>query len=137
MNKKTVPSAYSKCGGAVSANWNIAVKICLIAAVIILSAPSPAHAYIGPGAGFAVAGSFFVMLGPLAEPEACELIASSPIPVTPEDAQWILTRSERWPILLQILCRECLAALEDGEVGDAWRGEGLRQMAPFRHLLTQ
>ena len=30
----------------------------LLTAVVVLLAPSPAHAYIGPGAGFALAGSF-------------------------------------------------------------------------------
>jgi hypothetical protein len=76
-------------------------------------------------------------LGPLAEPEARELIASSPVYITTEDADWILTRSGCWPILLQILCRERLIALQEGEIGDGWREEGHHQMAPFRHLLTQ
>jgi len=33
----------------------------LIALLIVLLAPSPAYAYIGPGAGFALAGSFFAV----------------------------------------------------------------------------
>ena len=33
----------------------------LLAALVVLVFPSPAHAYIGPGAGFAVAGSFFAV----------------------------------------------------------------------------
>jgi hypothetical protein len=33
----------------------------LIAVLFLLASPSPAHAYIGPGAGFALAGSFFAV----------------------------------------------------------------------------
>jgi hypothetical protein len=74
-------------------------------------------------------------LGPLAEPAARELIASSPIPFPAADAGWILAQSGCWPLLLQILCRERLIALEEGETNDDWRGEGLYQMIPFQHLL--
>ncbi len=75
-------------------------------------------------------------LGPLTEPEARELIASSPVPFPPADVDWIVTQSRRWPLLLQILCRERLITLEEGESDDTWREEGLRQMAPFHHLLS-
>ena len=74
-------------------------------------------------------------LGPLTEAEARALIASSPIPFPAEDVAWILEQSGRWPLLLQLLCRERLAALEEGETGAGWQAEGLRQIAPFRHLL--
>jgi hypothetical protein len=76
-------------------------------------------------------------LGPLAEGEARELIASSPRPFDSADADWILEQSGRWPMLVQILCRERLLALEDGEVGHGWRADGLAQLAPFRHLLAE
>ncbi len=79
---------------------------------------------------------FRTKLGPLTEPEARELIANSPIPFTGDDIDWILTQSGRWPILLQILCRERLVTLEEGETGPTWRDEGLNQIAPFQHLLT-
>jgi len=72
-------------------------------------------------------------LGPLTKPAAHELIASSPILFPPNDADWILEQSGCWPLLLQILCRECLIALEDGEDGDSWREDGLRQLEPFRY----
>jgi len=36
-------------------------KLLLLAVFFILATPGYAHAYIGPGAGFAVVGSFFVM----------------------------------------------------------------------------
>ncbi|NES97333.1 MAG: helix-turn-helix domain-containing protein [Desertifilum sp. SIO1I2] len=74
-------------------------------------------------------------LGALTEPEARELIASSPIPFPEDDIEWILAQSGRWPILLQILCRERLCTLEDGETGDNWREEALQQTQPFVHLL--
>ena len=39
-------------------------------------------------------------------------------------------------MLLQILCRERLVALEEDEAGDTWQQDGLDQMASFRHLLA-
>ncbi len=74
-------------------------------------------------------------LGALTEAEARELIASSPIPFPEEDVEWILMQSGRFPLLVQILCMERLFILEDGETGDEWREEGLRQIQPFAHLL--
>jgi predicted AlkP superfamily phosphohydrolase/phosphomutase len=37
----------------------------LLTAVVVLSSPSPAHAYIGPGSGFALAGSFLAAFAAL------------------------------------------------------------------------
>ena len=74
-------------------------------------------------------------MGALTEVEARELIASSPIPFPEDDIKWILDQSGRWPMLLQILCRERLFTLEDGETEDNWREEGLQQMRPFLDLL--
>ena len=76
-----------------------------------------------------------VMLGPLSEEEARELVSSSPLPFDPVDREWILAQSGRWPALLQILCHTRLTTLEERQTGDAWRDEGLRRMAPFRYLL--
>ena len=73
-------------------------------------------------------------LGAMTEPDARELIGSSPIPFPDEDVEWILTKSECWPLLLQILCRERLFSLEEGETGDDWRKEGLEQLKPFADL---
>ncbi len=70
-------------------------------------------------------------LGPLTESEARELIASSPPPFPPEDIDWILEQSGCWPHRLQILCRECLLALECGKKSESWREEGLRQITQF------
>lgn len=70
-------------------------------------------------------------LGPLTEEASRELIASSPIPFSEEDIQWILQESKGLPYLLQILCRERLFSLEEGETGNEWQEEGLQQIAPF------
>lgn len=78
---------------------------------------------------------YTAMLGPLIESESRELIASSPIPFSDTDIEWILTQSGRWPILLQILCRERRVALDAGETDDSWKNEAIRQLEPFRHLL--
>ncbi|MFO0576324.1 MAG: protein kinase [Polyangia bacterium] len=74
-------------------------------------------------------------LGPLTEAEARQLIASAPLPFAEADIQWILEQSGLWPLLLQILARERLHALHEGDKGTEWRSESLRQLAPFRHLL--
>lgn len=74
-------------------------------------------------------------LGPLLEEEAHDLIGSSPIPFSAEDRSWIMERTRRWPILLQIFCRERLLALENSDNTDTWREESIRQSLSFRHLL--
>lgn len=73
-------------------------------------------------------------LGALTEAEARELIVSSPVPFSDSDVEWILKESKCWPLLLQILCRERLFSLEDGETGDDWRKAGLEQLKPFVDL---
>lgn len=77
---------------------------------------------------------YTAFLGALTEAEARELMASSPIPFPDEDVEWILTKSQCQPLLLQILCREKLCMLEDGN-DENWQAEGLRQIQPFSHLL--
>ena len=89
----------------------------------------------GLGSPFFNIFGYFATLGPLTEPEARVLIASSPVPFPPADVDWILAQSGRWPLLLQILCRERHITLEEGKASDVWREHGLRQIAPFRHLL--
>jgi hypothetical protein len=79
---------------------------------------------------------YTALLGPFKETEAQALIASSPIPFPADDIEWILEQSGRWPILLQILCRERLITLEERETSLDWREDGLQQIAPFRHLLA-
>ncbi|MCM0590824.1 MAG: ATP-binding protein [Gloeotrichia echinulata IR180] len=73
-------------------------------------------------------------LGAMTEKEARELIASSPITFASPDVEWILIQSRRLPLLVEILCRERLFSLEDGEIGDNWREEALQQIQVFAHL---
>jgi hypothetical protein len=89
----------------------------------------------GIGSPFFNIFGYTTTLGPLAEPEARDLIGSSPIAFPATDIDWILAQSGRWPLLLQILCRERLISLEEGETGEIWRNDGLRQIEPFRYLL--
>jgi hypothetical protein len=74
-------------------------------------------------------------LGPFTEAEARELIASSPLPFAKDDVEWILAQTGFWPCLVQILCQECLLALEMGEVNDGWKAIGLQRIEPLRYLL--
>jgi hypothetical protein len=107
-------------------------------AFVLAAKESPeklAARHIDVGSPFFNIFGYTATLGPLREQEAHELVASSPIPFPPADVDWILAQSGRWPLLLQILCRERLVTLEYGELGDTWRDDGLRQMAPFRHLI--
>ena len=78
---------------------------------------------------------YTAQMKPLIDQEARELIASSPICFPAADVDWILNQSRCWPILLQILCRERLIALEVGETDDAWKQEGWDQIKRYRYLL--
>ncbi|MCC5638650.1 ATP-binding protein [Nostoc sp. CHAB 5844] len=78
---------------------------------------------------------YTAFLEALTEKEARELIGSSPIPFTEDDSEWILTQSKCQPLLLQILCRERLYILEEGDDHADWQAEALRQIQPFSHLL--
>jgi hypothetical protein len=78
---------------------------------------------------------FTASLGPLQLAEAQEFVRSAPLPIDPDDEAFILHESGCWPLLLQILCRECVLAREDGEAGPDWRVEAEQQIAPFAHLL--
>ena len=80
---------------------------------------------------------YTAVLGPLRESEAIKLITSSPQGFSPAEINWLLAQSGRWPILLQILCRERLLALADGEEEGDWQAEALQQMTPFQYLLGE
>ncbi len=101
------------------------------------SAPDQLARQSNLGSPFFNIFGYTTTLGPLAEPEARELISTSPISFPETDIEWILAQAGRWPILLQILCRERLVTLEEGEAGETWREDGLRQMAPFQYLLGE
>lgn len=106
----------------------------------VLTAPDApellAHEYGKPSPFFNIFGHI-VNLGPFTESEARALIGSSPRPFGKEDVDWIVTQSGGWPALIQILCDTYLTALTEGQVGQAWRSEGLRRLEPFSYLLTQ
>lgn len=98
--------------------------------------PETLASHRGYGSPFFNIFGYVATLGPLTEAEAHELIASSSIPFADEDTAWITAESGRWPMLLQLLCRERLLSLEDGETSNEWRADALRQIEPFRRTLT-
>lgn len=102
-------------------------------AFILAAHESPAELarHGGLGSPFFNIFGYTARLGPLTDAEARQLIASSPIPFSEADVDWLLAESGRWPMPLQILCRERLLTLEEGETGDGWREDALRQAAPF------
>ncbi|MCU0492340.1 MAG: hypothetical protein MUD01_12165, partial [Chloroflexaceae bacterium] len=73
-------------------------------------------------------------VGPLSEAAARELIASSPHPLAPADADWVLAESRGWPALVQLLCQTHMDWSYDGAIDPEWRDEGLRQLAAYRYL---
>jgi DNA-binding SARP family transcriptional activator len=88
----------------------------------------------GLGSPFFNIFGYTAVLGPLSEEGAKNLIATAPIKFTARDVDWILTESGRWPMPLQILCRERLLSLGEGETADDWREEALRQLEPLRRM---
>ncbi|WP_420630390.1 BTAD domain-containing putative transcriptional regulator [Candidatus Leptofilum sp.] len=88
----------------------------------------------GMGSPFFNIFGYTAVLGPLSEEGARNLIATSPIKFAARDVDWILAESGRWPMPLQILCRERLLSLSEGEKGDDWREEALRQLEPLRRM---
>ncbi len=90
----------------------------------------------GLGSPFFNIFGYTAVLGPLSEEGARRLIATSPIRFSAHDVEWILAESGRWPMPLQILCRERLLSLSEGETGDAWREEALRQLEPLRRMAS-
>jgi DNA-binding SARP family transcriptional activator len=105
-------------------------------AFVLAAADSPGELaqQSGLGSPFFNIFGYVARLGPLTEPEARALIASSPRPFSPEDVDWIVAESGRWPILLQILCRERLLSLEEGTPEADWRSEARQQIVPFLYL---
>ncbi|WP_420642334.1 BTAD domain-containing putative transcriptional regulator [Candidatus Leptofilum sp.] len=88
----------------------------------------------GMGSPFFNIFGYTAVLGPLSEEGARNLIATSPIRFATRDVEWILVESGRWPMPLQILCRERLLSLSEGEPGDVWREEALGQLEPLRRM---
>ncbi len=96
--------------------------------------PNELAQHSGLGSPFFNIFGYTAVLGPFSEAEARSLIATSPIPVPEDDVAWMLAESGRWPLLLQILCRERTLSLEEGETGDQWRVDALMQLQPFIKL---
>lgn len=94
-------------------------------------APEVLAQHRGLGSPFFNIFGYTAVLGPLSEAAARELITSAPLPIPEGDVDWLLAASGCWPMPLQILCRERLLALEEGDTGDDWRRDGQRQAAPF------
>jgi hypothetical protein len=106
-------------------------------AFVLAAGSSPAHLahHSQLSSPFFNIFGYTVTLGPLTALEAQTLVANAPLSFSAADAKWILAHSGHWPLLLQILCRERLMALEEGVTDAAWQEEGLQQITPFRHLL--
>lgn len=96
--------------------------------------PNELAQHSGLGSPFFNIFGYTAVLGPFSDAAARSLIAAAPLPFPDDDVQWILAQSGRWPLLLQILCRERALSLEEGETGDQWREEALMQLQPFIKL---
>lgn len=86
---------------------------------------------IGRGSPFFGIFNYTVELKPFSHEELNELITTSPRPFSEENISWIIEQSAGWPILAQILCNECLHAIEDAVPDDIWRKEALEQIKPL------
>lgn len=73
-------------------------------------------------------------LAPFSDEEARELIATSPIPFSAADVDWMLNISQRWPAPLQALCLVRWRSLLQGG-GSDWKDEALQNMKPYGHLI--
>jgi hypothetical protein len=103
---------------------------------VLASHTSPVHLAhdTGHSSPFFNIFGYTATLGPLAAQEAAELIASSPRPISEDDAAWIAEHGRGWPIILQTLCSERLSSLDDGQAEASWRAEALHQIEPYRGL---
>lgn len=107
----------------------------------VLSSTYPPHELAktqdGGGSPFFNIFGYSATLGPLSPAESRQLIASSPIPFSEADIEWILEQSGGWPILVQILSRERFLSLLEDSSDDEWRTAAVEQMMPFRHLIKR
>lgn len=106
---------------------------------VLTSQTTPAHLAREhlPASTFLNLFGHTLTLGALTETAARELIAASPLPFDPADVEWLLTHSERWPALLQMLCDARLRALEAGDESEAWKTDGLKRIALYQYLLDE
>ncbi|MGI0493320.1 AAA family ATPase [Alkalinema pantanalense CENA528] len=99
-------------------------------AFILTSREHPTHlaAHTGHSSPFFNIFGYAPILGALAESDARTLVQSSPLPFAPDDIDWIITQSECWPFLLQLLCQCRLEALQHPELEETWKQDGLEQL---------
>ena len=74
-------------------------------------------------------------LGALTPEEAQEFIASSPLPFSESDTQWIMRESKLYPCIIQLLCDSLFRYLENSQTGGVWRVEASRRIRYFHKLL--
>jgi predicted AlkP superfamily phosphohydrolase/phosphomutase len=113
-----------------------AAVIILFAVALLLTAPVPAHAYIGPGAGFAVLSSFLVVFTTI-------VVAVASILVWPFRALWRLVTAPRPP---RAAIRRLIIVGLDGQdpvLTDRFMAQGdlpnfsrLAKTGSYRRLLT-
>ena len=101
------------------------------------ASPDELAQHSGLGSPFFNIFGYSATLGQFKEEEARALIAHSPVPFSEEDIAWIVAESDCWPLLVQILSRERLLALEEEDTGDEWQEDGRLQIAPFLSLKTE
>jgi len=108
----------------------------LVVAAVLLTTAAPAHAYIGPGAGFAVLSSFFVLFTTL-------VISIASVLLFPFRAAWRMVRRQKPP---HALIRRLIIVGLDGQdptLTDRFMNEGvlpnfsrLARMGSYRRLKT-
>lgn len=74
-------------------------------------------------------------LGAFSETDALALLATTPIPFSQADCEWMLRESGLWPALIQLLAQTRLFALQQGERDEQWKHEAQRRLEPYRYLL--
>lgn len=77
-------------------------------------------------------------VGPIEDAAALELINSFDLKLAEEQTEWILETSQRWPLLLQILCHSRLLSLEEpaGQDNELWKTDGVSRIEPYAYLLN-
>lgn len=73
-----------------------------------------------------------LILGPLTEEEARELISYAPVTFAEEEIQWLLEQSQGWPVLLQMLCQVRLES--NSKDKDGWQQQGLEKLTHYEFL---
>lgn len=92
---------------------------------------------IGHGSPFFGVFNQTITLRPFNHTEMEQLISSSPVTFTDSDIEWIISNSEGWPIVLQVLCRECMLAYEDKEHDLNWRENAISQISAIKRKIKE